>query len=83
MHPFGEERADWRCAQTTAAIYNVNIIDKHKKVKVSDFMLKTAEENNDKKDKSQDQLSIEWEEHKEQMRSMGRIRKRNAERLRA
>lgn len=82
IHPFGEERADWRCAQTTAAIYNVNIdTKKHGAVKVSDFMLKPNTPQ-PSKEKTAEELRFEWEEHKAQMRSMGRARRKHAERLR-
>lgn len=82
INPFGQEREDWRCAQTTAAIYNVNIIDKHKKVKVSDFMLQRVESADSKsKEKTAEQLKAEWNDHKEHMKSMGRVRRKKAARL--
>jgi hypothetical protein len=42
--PFLEERGDYQTAQIASAVYNVNIVDKDKLTKPSDFMLKSMEE---------------------------------------
>jgi len=39
LDPSGEERADERVAQQTAAFVNTQIVDKHKKVSRKDFLL--------------------------------------------
>lgn len=44
LEPFGEERADWRQAITSAIIFNANRGKNSKAAKPSDFILKEEEE---------------------------------------
>lgn len=44
LEPWGEERADIRAAQITAALYNVNRTKKSKPVKIKDVLLRFGDE---------------------------------------
>lgn len=51
LDPFTSDREDWRHAQTTAAIYNVNILEKSNRLSAKDFMMESIEERLEREEK--------------------------------